>query len=239
MRLTATFLSAALAAALLPITAGAQNLLDDGNFSDASSGSTDSNSDWVLSINMPDGVDRSAQFQTGFANAQNTGVGGPESPGTGAGVWFRSFEGNQGGSGEPLADATLTQTITAPFDGRYLLDFVAGREVNFTADEFSVSLSSSGTGGSTSIDLIAASIPDGNLGGGASMNPGGTPFQLELLGVTAGDMLTVTGTLRGGADSQIPGGQSAFLDSFRLVPEPTSMLLASLAALGLFVRRRS
>lgn len=236
MRLTCLTLAMA-AAALLPVAANA-NLLDDGNFSAATTGSTTSNSDWSLTVNMPDGSDRAAQFQTGFANAQNTGVGGSEAPGTGAGVWFRSFEGNQGGGGDPLADATLTQSVVAPYDGDYTLNFVAGREVNFTAQEFGVSLGSSGTGGLAVIDLLVPAIPDGNLGGGASPNPGGTPFSLSLAGVTAGDVLTVTAEMIGGADSQIPGGQSAFLDSFSLVPEPTSALLALLGFAGLAARRR-
>lgn len=236
MRLT-TLTLAALAAALMPLSASAF-LLDDGNFSLATTGSTTSNSAWSLVINMPDGVDRAAQFQTGFANAQNTGVGGTEAPGTGAGVWFRSFEGNQGGSGQPLADATLSQSVIAPYSGDYQLSFVAGREVNHISDDFSVTLGSSGTGGVATIDLNAAAIPDGNLGGAASPNPGGTPFSLSLSGVTAGDVLTVTAVNLGGADSQIPGGQSAFLDSFSLVPEPTSALLASLAAVGFAARRR-
>lgn len=236
MRLTYLTLAMA-AAALLPVAANA-NLLDDGNFSAATTGSTTSNSDWSLTVNMPDGANRAAQFQTGFANAQNTGVGGSEAPGTGAGIWFRSFEGNQGGSGEPLADATLTQSVVAPYDGDYTLNFVAGREVNFTAQEFGVSLGSSGTGGLAVIDLLVPAIPDGNLGGAASPNPGGTPFSLSLAGVTAGDVLTVTAEMVGGADSQIPGGQSAFLDSFSLVPEPTSALLALLGLAGLAARRR-
>jgi len=221
----------------------AQNLLDDGNLSLATTGSTTSNSAWALSINMPDGSDRSAQFQTGFANAQNTGAGGSEAPGTGTGVWFRSFEGNQGGSGEPLAQAELTQSVVASAGGSYLLEFVAGREVNMTAAEFSVALSSSGTGGSTSVDLLTAAIPDGNLGGAASPNAGGTPFNLLLSGVTAGDTLTVSGLLAGGQDSQIPGGQSGFLDSFSLtaVPEPSSIVLALMTAGGAMalIRRRA
>lgn len=237
MRL-ATISLAAIAAALLPTSASAF-LLDDGGFSAATSGSTTSNSAWSLTVNMPDGSDRAAQFQTGFANANNTGVGGTEAPGTGAGIWLRSFEGNQGGSGEPLAQATLTQSVVAPYSGDYKLNFVAGREVNFTAARFDVSLSSSGTGGSGVIDLITAAIPDGNLGGGASPNPGGTPFEISLTGVTAGDLLTVTASMVDGADSQIPGGQSGFLDSFSLVPEPTSAVLAGLAAIGLAARRRS
>lgn len=227
--------AAALSLAMCAVTAQA-TLLDDGGFDLATSGGTVSNSDWVLTASTPDGTNLAAQFQTGFANADNTGVGGSQPPGTGTGVWFRSFEGNQGGTGEPLAQADITQTVIAPVSGDYMLTFVAGRETNFTAEEFAVTLFSSGTGGSAIVDLLTALIPDGNLGGAASGNPGGTMFSLNLLGVTAGDMLTVSGLMVNGADSQIPGGQSAFLDSFSLtsvsaVPVPASL---ALFALGLF-----
>ena len=216
------------------------SLLSDGDFTLATTGSTTSNSAWTLLVNMPDGGDRAAQFQTGFANAQNTGVGGTQPPGTGAGVWFRSFEGNQGGSGEPLAQAVLIQSVIAPSDGDYVLDFVAGREANFIAREFDVTLSTN-TGSST-VDLLTAAIPDGNLGGAASGNPGGTPFSITLTGVTAGQLLSVNAVMLDGEDSQIPGGQSAFLDSFELnlVPEPASASLLGLGLLALLgIRRRS
>jgi len=238
MRITPSFLAASLAALLLPAMAQGQ-LLDDGDFSNATSGSTTSGSDWSLDINLPDTTNRAAQFQTGFANAQNTGVGGPQSPGTGAGVWFRAFEGAQDPGQDP-AQATLTQSILAPSTSDYRLDFVAGRETFFTADAFSVTLEAN-LAGSVSVDLLAASIPDGNLGGGSSGNPGGTPFILKLTGVTAGETITVTGQMLNGVDvDPESGGQSAFLDSFSLteVPEPGSALLATLAAFGFLVRRR-
>lgn len=239
MRRFVALAAVAIAAVIFSTNAAQAFLLDDGNFSLATTGSTTSNSAWTLTINMPDGTDRAAQFQTGFANAQNTGVGGTEPPGTGTGVWFRSFEGDQGNSGEPLADATLSQSVVAPYSGNYRLQFVAGREVNHISREFSVSLGSSGTGGVASIDLLTAVIPDGNLGGAASGNPGGTPFELSLTGVTAGDVLTVTGVMMGGEDSTIPGGQSGFLDSFALIPEPSSVALGLLAVGGvLTVARR-
>ncbi|MCA9239730.1 MAG: hypothetical protein KDA37_06010 [Planctomycetales bacterium] len=238
MRRNPILLLVAMAATALAYPADA-SLLSDGNLSLATSGTLTSNSDWQLIANTPDGTNLAAQFQTGFANAQNTGVGGPEPPGTGTGVWFRSFEGNQGGSGEPLAQAIITQSVVAPSDGLYTLDFVAGRETNFTARVFRVTLSTGSQ--SSSVDLLTAAIPDGNLGGAASGNPGGTPFQLSLAGVTAGELVTITGGMLDGRDSQIPGGQSAFLDGFSLnvVPEPCASLLVGLAMIGLTgVRRR-
>lgn len=237
MRRTPTFVLAALAAALLTAPASAQNLLDDGSFTAATGGGQTSNSAWTLTVNFPDGMGSAAQFQGGFANAEN-GSGGPGDGGTG--IWFKSFEGAQGGSAEPLAQANLTQSVVAPSDGDYVLNFVAGREGNFTAGEFSVSLSSSGSGGSTAIDLLVAPMILGNIGGGVSPALGGNPFSLQLLGVNAGDILTVTGEMVDGVDFNMPGGQSAFLDQFSLtlIPEPATGLLACLAGLGLVVWRR-
>lgn len=215
-----TKLTAAFAVASMATLAQA-NLLDDGNLSLADSGAQTSNSDWVLTVNFPDTVDDAAQFQTGFANAQNTGVGGTEAPGTGTGVWFKSFEGLQA-PGDALAQADLSQSVVAPNNGDYVLTFVASREANFSAGSWDATLSSSGTGGSASIDLLVAALNDGNLGSAASA--GGTPLSLTLAGVSAGDTLTVSVAMVNGVDAQT-NPQSAFVDSFNLVqvvPEPAS-----------------
>jgi len=230
--------SCAFACAIATAGTAHATLLDDGGFDNAITGTQTSGSAWQLIANSPDGANEAAQFQTGFANANNTGVGGTQAPGTGTGLWFRSFEGNQGGSGEVLAQAVLTQSVFAAADGDYVLDFVAGREANFTARVFEVTLSTNSQ--SITIDLLSAAIPDGNLGGAASGNPGGTPFQLTLNGVTAGELVTVTAAVLDGEDAQIPGGQSAYLDDFELnvIPEPGSLALLGMGTLALLRRRR-
>ncbi|MCA9243974.1 MAG: PEP-CTERM sorting domain-containing protein [Phycisphaerales bacterium] len=229
-------------AAMLTFVAAAQaNLLDDGSFTAATSGSQVSNSAWTLTVDFPDPgapSDGSAQFQGGFANAEN-GSGGVGDGGTG--IWLKSFLGNRGGDTNiPTANADLMQSLVAPSSGDYMLTFVAGREANFTADAFLVQLSSGGTGGSTSVDLLTAPMTLGNIGGAASPALGGNPLSLMLSGVTAGDALTVRAVMQGGRDFNMPGGQSAFLDKFdlTLVPEPSSMLLGGLGLLMLTATRR-
>lgn len=229
MRLTHSTL-ALIAAALTPWTANA-NLLDDGDFDLATSGSITSNSDWSLVSNVPNDVDFSAQFQVGgFARSDGAA-------GSGAGIWYRSFAGSptQGG------DSELTQTVAAPESGDYLLTFEAARETNFTADEWLVSLSSDGTGGSGVVDLLAAAIPEGNFNQVQVVNggPGAAAFSIRVDGVTAGDMLTVTTSMVNGVDAGV-NPQSAFIDRFSLttIPEPTSALIALFGMFGLAGHRR-
>lgn len=223
----------------LMTTAVHAELLDDGSFDLAASGGLVSNSAWVLTADFPDPAsptDESAQFQGGFANAEN-GTGGTGDGGNG--IWFKSFLGMRNGvTTNPTANADITQSVIAPSDGDYLLTFVAGRESNFTAGAFYVELSSSGTGGSATVDLLLAPMTEGNIGGATSPAMGGNPFSLTLSGVTAGDTLTVSGVMVDGVDFNAPGGQSAFLDQFALTPEPTTGLLFGLGLLSLAVSRR-
>ena len=217
-------------------TSAQANLLDDGSFTLATSGSATSNSDWVLTRNFPDPdnpLDGAAQFNSGFANSEN--------PAAGTGVWFKSFLGERGGdANDPAADADVTQSLVAAVSGDYHLRFRAAAEVNFMADAWGVSLSSSGPAGSVSVDLLTnRPTPAGNIGGLASPNYGGTSYDLVLTGVDAGDTLTVSGFMVQGVDANIPGGQSAFLDRFVLqVPEPMSCALVGLGMLGLLPMRR-
>ena len=224
------------AAGVLAPSMASAFLLDDGNLSAASSGAQTSNSAWSLVVNFPDGSDDAAQFQTGFANAQNTGVGGTEAPGTGTGLWLKPFQGEQS-PGDAKAQADLSQSVLAAASGDYTLSFVAGRETNFSAGAFSVSLISSGTGGTGTVDLLIPTFVSGNLGGSASPNPGGDPFSVTLTGVTAGDTLTVRAVMIDGVDAGTDP-QSAFLDSFALVPEPASFGLLGAAGLALLRRRK-
>ncbi len=165
------------------------SLLDDGSFESAASGTQTSNSNWVLNPGAPT---PSAVFQTApWAATQGAG-----------GVWFQGFLGT---AANP-ANATLTQTVTVADSGDYNLTFDANVEINFEAAEFKITLSSNGTGGSDSVDILTAT-PSFNTFNG---------YTLSLFGVTAGDQLTVLVEMIN-ATVPAPGpSQSVLMDNFVL-----------------------
>ncbi len=161
-------------------------LIDDGSFEKATQASTTSNSQWTL--NAPG---NSAQFQAA-SWASSDGA---------KGVWFKGFIGSQ----QNPVDAQVTQTVTAPTSGDYTLRFDARVEANFPAaiGGFRVTISSDGTGGSDTIDLLAAAT-----------NTSFNTYSLSLDGVTAGDKLTITAEMIdsiGGSGSARSGMVDAFI----------------------------
>lgn len=203
------------------VTATAQaNLLDDGSFEAATDNTTTSNSAWTLDANAPDGTDSSATFSESVWAASD-GL---------KGVWFKSFEGETDPVNGPLAEASLSQTVSNVGGGDYTLTFDSARETNFTAGLVSVSLPDGSS--TTSIDLLTATYNDGgNLDG----NP--TSFSLALNGVASGANLTVLVEMADGVDS-LSNPQSLMFDNFSLVPEPTSIALAGISMLSLIGLRR-
>jgi len=200
---------AAVAAVWLCAAAQGQ-LLNDPGFQLATSDTQTSNSNWALTVNFPDGASPAASFKTAsFARD-------PADPNdaVGTGIWFRSFEGNQNAGVDPPADATLSQIVPNVSGGDYFLTFSARREANFTATAWYATLSSDGTGGSDTIDLLV-NLPNDGLW---------YTRNLQLTGVSAGDNLTVQVVMDDGVVSQL-NPQSAFVDNFQLVPEPASALL--------------
>lgn len=200
-------------------TQASANLLDDGSFDLATTGTQTSNSNWVLSVNFPDGINPSAQFQQSSFASNDSGA--PET-----GVWFKSFEGTQG-DGDAFADATLSQSIVVGPAGDYTLSFDAKRELHFTAGTWSVTLDSSESG-TDSINLLVAAPNDGTW----------QTYQLTLFGVAAGETLVVSAQMLTGENALGGNPQSAFVDNFVLVPEPTSLALLGLGGLILARRRR-
>ncbi len=118
-----------------------QNIIADGSFELATSGTQTSNSNWTMTA-QSDGFEPAAQFQsaTWAASSGNTGV------------WFKGFT----GSTVSPVDAQVTQIVTAPMSGDYQLTFMAKVEANFASviDSFRVTISSDGTGGSQTVDLL-------------------------------------------------------------------------------------
>lgn len=210
--LTSTFRTTAFTACLLSAALAHASLLDDPGFALATGGGQTSNSAWTLTVNFPDGAEDAAQFQT----APWASDAADPNDGVGTGVWFKSFEGALGGN---LADATLEQVLGNSTGGTYELTFSAKREANFSAGAWYAELSSSGTGGTDSVDLLAVTPNDGTW----------NSYSLTLIGVTPGDDITVRVVMDGGYSPGV-NPQSAFVDNFILTPEP-----ASLALLGMGV----
>lgn len=195
------------------------NLLDDGSFELGGPGG----SPWSSTDNVPDGTNGSLEFSSSIWAASQGDVG----------IWFKSFEGEQD-SPDPPANAGIAQTIVAPSNGDYFLTFQSARETNVLADSFPASLSSDGTGGTSTLELLTATYnDDGN------MNSDPTTFTLSLFGVTAGDNLTVSVDMINGRDAGA-NPQSLMVDNFRLglIPEPTSLALCGLGVLGVMTMRR-
>lgn len=188
-------------------------IIDDGSFELAELATNNSNSGWTLAESAPNGP--GATFES-FAASDGE-----------IGVWFRPFV----GSNLAPAFAHLSQTINNVSGGDYYLYFDAARELHFSADSFVATFFSSG-GLSNNIDLNAAAM---NLPSNMFANP--TTFVISLLGVSAGDDLTIDVEMTGG--TLVPDNpQSAFVDNFRMVPEPSSIVLAALGLVGLVVWRR-
>lgn len=201
------------------------NLLDDPGFEAATPGGQTSNSNWSLNVNFPDTeppspTEGSAQFQEAAWASNPNGT-------SGKGVWFKAFKGDPDpGIG---ADADLSQSVVATVSGDYSLSFYARKETNFTASVWDATVSSDGTGGSASLDLLTAAPADGSW----------NQYFLSLTGVTAGDTLSVSVVMDNGVDA-MANPQSAFVDDFDLhaIPEPASFALLGLGSLGMLLRRR-
>jgi hypothetical protein len=175
-----------------------------------------------------------AQFQGGFAD--NTGV---------RGIWYRAFLGG-GQSMNPLVSADLSQQVVATMDGTYRLTFDRIVEQNFTAASMTATLSSS-SGPSVSRNLLLDKVTEATYTGGGFVNqPITAPnydisVLMDLPGVLAGDVLTVSLAMVNGQDG-LANPQSVVADNFSLVkiPEPASAALSLIGVLGLvsLVRRR-
>jgi glucose/arabinose dehydrogenase len=162
-----------------------QNLMNDGSFELATPNTQTSNSSWVMTA-QSDGVEPAAQFQAATW-AASSGI---------KGVWFKGFRGS---SANPV-DARVSQVVTATATGDYTLKFDAKVEEFFpdVIGAFRVTITSDGTGGSQTIDLLNPSTREyelrvrfrddaGSVSGYATrrfhVGAASTVFPLELLDV--------------------------------------------------------
>ena len=208
---------AALSIVLLAFSsAQAQNLLLDPSF-DLSTPDSQTNPQWTLDVNIPDGTGAAAQFQNAPWASNPAGT-------EGTGLWLKAFEGNQADGGDPPANATLYQDVTAPA-GDYELSFFFRKETNYQAE-------------STFVELLEG---DSRIGvvDLTSVDTAGAFEQFSLSGSTLGGALRVQAKMVNGLDA-MANPQSAMFDDFSLtvVPEPASSLLFVLGVLVLTARRR-
>jgi len=176
--------------------------IDDGSFELAFTGTQTSNSAWVMTTEF-DGTGESAVFQTApWASSNGT-----------TGVWFQGFKGT---AATPV-DAQVTQVVTVTDPGDYTLTFDAKVEENFASvvGGFNVTITSDGTGGSDTIDLLAAA-PDFGF----------NSYTLNLTGVTAGDNLTIVAEMIDAAGDNTGALRSSMVDKFAL--SVTSPIVAPL-----------
>ncbi len=167
------------------------SLLEDGGFENATHGSQTSNSGWTMSA-----PNNTAVFQRSTW-ASTTGS---------KGVWFRGFNGN---ATNPI-DASIAQTLVAPEDGDYTLQFDAKVEQNLAdvAGAFQITLTSDGTGGTDSTGNLLAVAPNFEF----------NTYTLTLSGVTAGDNLTVVAEMLDATGGTGPS-LSGMVDSFRFLDD--------------------
>ncbi|MBL8877559.1 MAG: hypothetical protein JNG88_00440 [Phycisphaerales bacterium] len=225
------FLFAAMAACAITQFASAQNLLTNGDLElplDAPNESNDADG-WTLT---EVGVDATgAPLDTAsFVNFANHTTGGDR------GLWFRSFMGGLIQGGSPTVDAILHQGVPATPGTQYTLSawyrfeqfYSGGDPLQDTQTLLSLEFFDAGN------VLLSASVLDVEqlVANGADWT------QVTVSGTApagAASVHAVASFLDGVLETQNP--QSAFVDDFVLVPEPTSLLLFAPLLLGLARRR--
>lgn len=160
----------------------------------------------------------SAITKTQDSGAQGYGYPTIQNPTTTPGATPTTLEsGTLGSSGGTLFTVTLTGTVPASFR----VGVITGAP-GTTYDSSSVTLSDTGTGGS-------ASAPESSANGRLDM------YFFNVTGAAAGDVLNFGGTVGGTGTAGFNEITGASFDS---VPEPATIGILGMSALGLLVRRR-
>lgn len=227
------------ALALFSTAAQAQigpELLVNGTLEAGSGHELDTSTGWTLTEGSQSGATVNSATFASFANNTPTGI---PAPGVDVGLWYRGF------AGGPLANpdyvfADLTQTVAGTPGQLYRMRAFSRFETNWPGgvpDDITDTVIAMDflDAGST---LISSSVlelaADGQTNGGGwrqhtlgAVAPGGTAFIRARASMINGHVAAAN-------------PQSAFMDDFslRAVPEPTTLGLASIAGLGLMVRRR-
>ena len=158
------------------------------------------------------------RFQrSGFA--RTSGPGGPSDD---AGLWFRSFEGNNGTNPGIFVDGTATQTVSGLVSGEmYEFSAFVKLEANHMSDSIFASLD-----GDLNFDLKTGVTADGTF------------QQVSTMFTYTGGPGLLTIGMDNGSDSGM-NPQSIFVDDVSIVPEPNGILLIGLGSFvfGMFRRR--
>ncbi len=217
--------------AMVATTAHA-NLLGDPSFDLSDSTTQTSNSAWVLDVNDPDGAttpDQAGQFREAPWASNPAGQDGK-------GVWFRSFEGDQGDSGEDLAQLKISQLVG-------LGSLVIGSEVSPDLTP------ATPNGGAWVQHTVVGVAPAGTTGVRAfGLGVNGEDHNDTALGSQSAFFddfdLTLTGTDTYTLTAFLKVENDHISDSLNIgieflgVPEPTTAALASMGLLGMLTLRR-
>jgi len=194
----------------------------NGNFT-ATQGDNEAGPPWVMNEDPFDGYNSDPNNQIDVGRFQKSGFTNREGnvPPNNGGVWFRSFNGDNGDNPGIFVDMTVTQTIAGLVNGNtYDLAVSVKQEQFHTSDSITATL-----GGDLNFDLKAGVTADG------SWHDLTTSFTY-----TGGSSDLVLTFLNGSDAGANP--QSFMLDNVSITPEPTSFVLAGMGIVGLIARRR-
>lgn len=224
------FLSVTAGLAVIAAPAFAGSLLINGDLELPAGGGGNDLDGWLLiepDVNMAGAPVNSAEV-VGFAN---------HTPGGMRGLWFRSFEGGLNAMSPATVDAILQQDVAGTAGEQYTLSAWYRYEANYSGlDPFqntqtilAIDFLDAGAGVIDSVALDIDSVI--NVGMLSEWQ------QFSVSDVAPAGTVSVRARasfLDGVLEPNNP--QSAFVDDFSLVPEPTSLGLLLLA--GAFIRRR-